>query len=91
MAKTFTIMLPDNLEQALTAQAKRLNQAPEEIVLQVLTKQLTALFQPDLVPPIETDPLLRLIGSLSVDIPDLAETHDRYIGQELERELNGDE
>jgi len=87
MAKTFTITLPENLEKALTAQAERLNQAPEEIMLQVLTKQLTALFQNNSIVPIETDPLLRLIGSLSVDIPDLAENHDRYIGQDLYQEL----
>jgi hypothetical protein len=36
-----------------------------------------------------TDPLLQLIGSLSVDIPDLAENHDYYIGQALERKLQG--
>ncbi len=43
MAKTFTINLPDDLEQALTAQAERLNQSPEEIVLQALSHQLTNL------------------------------------------------
>jgi hypothetical protein len=37
----------------------------------------------------EVDPLLQLIGSLSVDIPDLAENHDYYIGQALYRELKG--
>jgi hypothetical protein len=37
----------------------------------------------------EADPLLQLIGSLSVDIPDLAENHDYYIGQALYRELKG--
>ncbi|AFZ02272.1 hypothetical protein [Calothrix sp. PCC 6303] len=32
---------------------------------------------------VEKDPLLKLIGSISVDIPDLAENHDYYIGQTL--------
>jgi hypothetical protein len=36
---------------------------------------------------IETDPLLRLIGSIDVDIPDLAENCDRYIGQDLYQKL----
>ena len=89
MAKTFTIILPDNLEQALTTHAERLNQAPEEIVLQALTKQLTALSQVNSVQTVETDPLLRLIGSLNVNIPDLAENCDRYIGQDLYQELKG--
>jgi len=34
---------------------------------------------------------LRLIGSLSIDIPDLAENHDDYIGQALYQELKKDE
>lgn len=87
MAKTFTITLPDNLEQALNAQAERLNQAPEEIVLQALLKQLEFLNQSALVKSTETDPLLRLIGSINVDIPDLAENHDYYIGKALHQDL----
>lgn len=89
MAKTFMITLPDDLEQALTAQAKCLNKSLEEIVLQVLSQQLTT--QSNSVQQVETDPLLRLIGSLSVDVPDLAENHDYYIGQALYQELKGDE
>jgi hypothetical protein len=89
MSKTLTITLPDNLDQALTAQAQRLNQSLEAIVLQALTKQLTALSQSNSVQTVETDPLLRLIGSLNVDIPDLAENCDRYIGQDLYQELKG--
>ncbi|HAG80889.1 MAG TPA: hypothetical protein DCL61_06885 [Cyanobacteria bacterium UBA12227] len=91
MARTFTITLPDDLEQALTAQAERLNKSPEEIMLQALSQQLTILFQSNSVQQVETDPLLRLIGSLNVDVPDLAENHDYYIGQALYQELRGDE
>ena len=91
MAKTFTITLPDDLDQALTAQAQHLNKSPEEIVLQLLSQQLTILFQSNSVQQVETDPLLRLIGSLSVDVPDLAENHDYYIGQALYEELKGNE
>lgn len=90
MAKTFIITIPDDLEQALTAQAERLNKSPEEIVLQVLSQQLMTVFQPNSVQQVETDPLLRLIGSLNVDVPDLAESHDYYIGQALYQELKGD-
>ncbi len=87
MAKTLTITLPDNLEEQLTAQALRLNQSPEAILLQALTRQLKLLSQINLLPVTETDPLLRLIGSIDVDIPNLAENHDRYIGQDLYQEL----
>lgn len=91
MAKIFTINLPDDLEQALTAQAERLNQSPEEIVLQALSHQLTNLLPSNPVQQAQTDPLLQLIGSLSIDVPDLAENHDRYIGQDLCQELKGNE
>lgn len=91
MAKTFTITLPDDLEQALTAQAERMNKSLEEIVLQALSQQLKTLLQANLVQQVEIDPLLRLIGSLSVDVSDLAENHDYYIGQALYQELTGDE
>ncbi|MBW4665706.1 MAG: hypothetical protein KME01_16175 [Chroococcus sp. CMT-3BRIN-NPC107] len=90
MAKTFTITLPDDLEQALTAQAERLNQSPEEIV-QVISQQLTTLVPSKSTQQVETDPLLQLIGSLSIDVLDLAENHDYYIGQALCHELKGNE
>lgn len=89
MAKTFVITLPDDLEQALTSQAERLNKSPEEIMLQVLSERITTPSRLEAVQQTEADPLLQLIGSLSVDIPDLAENHDYYIGQELYRELKG--
>ena len=91
MAKIFTITLSDDLEQALTAQAERLNKSLEEIVLQVLSQQLTTSLPTNSVPQVDTDPLLRLIGSLSIDIPDLAENHDYYIGESLCQELKRDE
>jgi hypothetical protein len=90
MAKTVTITLTDDLEEVITSQAERLNKSPEEIVLQVLSQQLTTLLQPNLSQA-ESDPLLRLIGSLNIDIPDLAENHDDYIGQALYQELKKDE
>jgi predicted transcriptional regulator len=62
MAKTLTITLPDNLDQALMVQSQRLNKSLEAIVVQALTKQLTCLSQSTSVQIVETDPLLRLIG-----------------------------
>ncbi|MEH2142359.1 hypothetical protein [Nostoc sp.] len=91
MAQTFLITLPNDLEQALNAQAERLNKSPEEVVLQVLSQQLITSSQTNFIQQPDTDPLLRLIGSLSVDILDLAENHDYYIGQVLYQELRGDE
>ena len=89
MAKTFVITLPDDLEQALTIQAENQNKSPEEIMLQVLSEKLTDSSRLEDTQESEADPLLQLIGSLSVDIPDLAENHDYYIGQTLYQELKG--
>lgn len=89
MAKTFIITLPDDLEQALTIQAENQNKSPEEIMLQVLSEKLTDSSRLEDPQESEADPLLSLIGSFSVDIPDLAENHDYYIGQALYQELKG--
>lgn len=39
----------------------------------------------------EYDPITPLIGSLHLDTHDLAENHDRYIGQALHQEMRGGE
>jgi hypothetical protein len=92
MAKTLTIQIPDDLEQALTLQAQRLNKSPEDVVLEMLSQQLPPL-QPSR-PEVQSDedPLLKLIGSIHVEgIHDLGENHDYYIGQALYREMHPDE
>ncbi|MBD2578646.1 hypothetical protein [Oscillatoria sp. FACHB-1406] len=91
MARTLTLVLPDHLEQALTERAECLNQSMEEVMLQLLSQQLTISSQSESEQPGETDPLLRLIGSLNVDVSDLAENHDYYIGQALRQKLKRNE
>lgn len=91
MAKIFTITLPDDLEQALTIQANSLNQSLEDTLLQVLSEQLKTSSSLSQEQPIKADPLLKLIGSLNIDISDLAENHDHYIGQTLYEELKNNE
>ena len=94
MTKSLTIQIPDELEQALSLQAQRLNKSPEEIVLDVLTQQIPSLPLPPESPAEQTDgeAILKLIGSVHLDhIHDLGENHDHYIGQALYRELHPDE
>ncbi|HEY9859575.1 MAG TPA: hypothetical protein V6D16_08720 [Candidatus Obscuribacterales bacterium] len=55
----------------------------------MLSQQLTAQPQTQTSQPTEDDPLLRLVGSLSIDVSDLAENHDYYIGQALYLDLEG--
>lgn len=88
MSKTYTITLPDNLEQALNKALNQTQQTPEETILQLLTQSLTPTAPP---PDPKTDPLHQLIGCIDTDIPDIAENHDHYIGQALYEEMHRDE
>lgn len=90
MAKTLTIQIPDDLEQALTLQAQKLNKSPEDVVLELLSRQFPLL--PQAEAQTEDDPLLQLLGSIHLEgISDLGDNHDHYIGQALYRELHPDE
>ena len=92
MSKTLTIQISDDLEQALTLQAQRLNKSPEDVVVELLYRQLPPLPQPQAETQTEDDPFLKLIGSIHLEgISDLGENHDYYIGQALYRELHPDE
>lgn len=72
MAKTLTIKLPDELEQQLEAQARRLNLSLEAMVLQSLTSLVHST--------IPTDPIAPLLGTLTADVTDVSEKHDQYLG-----------
>jgi hypothetical protein len=87
MSTTYTITLPDNLEQALSQTLTQTQQTPEETILQLLTQSLIPAIEPDLA----NDPLFKLIGCIDSDIPDIAENHDHYIGQALYEEMHRNE
>jgi len=36
------------------------------------------------------DPFEKFIGSLHTDVPDWADNHDKYIGEQLMREMRGE-
>ncbi len=92
MAKTLTIQMSDDLEQALILQAQRLNKSPEEVVLELLAQQLPPLHEPQPEGQSDEDPILKLIGSIHLEgIHDLGENHDYYIGQALYQEMHPDE
>lgn len=85
MSKTLTIILPDELEQALAQAASQTNQSTEQLILQLLTQTLNS---PTQNPNITTDPLLDLAGCISTDLTDVATNHDRYLGQALYQEIH---
>ena len=87
MTKTLTITLPDALEQALTQTAAQSQTTPEQLILAALTQKFLPPSESDLA----NDPLFQLAGSITSNIPDLAENHDYYLGQALHEEMNGND
>jgi hypothetical protein len=84
MSTTYTITLPDNLEQALSQTLTQTKQTPEETILQLLTQSLIPAIDPDLA----NDPLFQLAGCITSDLTDIADNHDHYIGQALYQEMH---
>ena len=83
-----TLDLDDTLKQALDQAVERTQQSAEALILQLLTQTLTPSYP---IPDANTDPLLKLIGCITTDIPDVAENHDYYIGQALYEEMHRNE
>jgi hypothetical protein len=82
MSQTFTIDLPEALQQTLINQAAQTQITPEQLIIQALNQYLQ---------PTDTDQLLSLIGTLDLGTTDLAENHDQYIGEALYQELHNAE
>lgn len=82
-----TINLPEALEQTLIAQATETETTPEQLIIELLSQ---TLIPTPLSPDLTNDPLFQLAGSITSNIPDLAENHDYYIGQALYEEMHRD-
>jgi hypothetical protein len=81
MTHPLTIQLPEDLQQTLLTHAAQTQLTLEQLVLQTLNQQFLQPFAQ--VPSPETEQLLSLIGSLNLGTTDLAENHDRHIGEAL--------
>lgn len=81
MSTTLAIQLPDELQEQLLQRAKKMNMSLEGLVLQSLTELVSS---PD---PDEFDPILPLLGTLTAEVNDIGENHDRYIGSALQEEI----
>jgi hypothetical protein len=79
-----TIDLPELLQQSLLSQAAQTQTTPEQLILATLTQK----FLPPSAPDLTNDPLFQLAGTITSNIPDIAENHDYYIGQALYEEMN---
>jgi hypothetical protein len=81
MSKTLAIQVPDELEAQLLQKAKQLNMSLESLVLQSLTQLVDSPI------PDEFDPISPLLGTLTAEVNDIGENHDRYIGSALQQEI----
>ena len=77
---SLTLDLPEEIYQPLLKTAMTNGKKVEEVAVEVL-----ASVKRNKV----ADPFERFIGSVKSDITDLAENHDKYIGENLARDLNG--
>jgi hypothetical protein len=89
MNQTLVIEIPEKLQQQLLAKANTLNVSLETLVLQSLTELASS-------PPARNkaedfDPILPLLGTLKTEVNDVAENHDKYIGEALLKEIESGE
>jgi hypothetical protein len=89
MAATLTIPVSDEQWTELQEKARQQHTTPESLV----TQHLAGLFAnpPTAVngsPAIPCDPLLRWIGAIEADVPDVGLRHDDYLGEALHEDMN---
>lgn len=81
MTHSITIDLPETVYNKLVEKASRNGKRVEEFAVDQLSNGDSVTID---------DPFEQFIGSLHTDIPDWADNHDKYIGQQLMREMRGE-
>jgi len=78
MTHSLTLEIPETTYRILTERASKKGKQIEEIAVEQL-----AIPSPEDIP----DPLDKYIGAFSSGVPDLGLNHDKYIGEQLMRDL----
>ena len=81
MTHSILLEIPENIYQPLAAEAKAKNRKIEDVALERLAND-----EPNPV----VDPLDKFIGAFRSNVPDWADNHDRYLGENLMREMRGE-
>ncbi|HZW34900.1 MAG TPA: hypothetical protein VFF52_29525 [Isosphaeraceae bacterium] len=81
MAHTLTIDVPETVYHSLERWAAHHGTTPEALARDWVARRVIEL---------ENDPLLRWAGAIDSDVADVAERHDRYLGQALRQEVRDD-
>jgi hypothetical protein len=79
MTHSLTLEIPEEIYQPIAEEAKAEGRKVEEIALERLAKGNSKQ---------EKDPLDEFVGIIRSDIPDWADNHDKYLGEELAKDLN---
>lgn len=74
MSQHLSLDIPDELFASLEKAAAQTRSTPEQVAAKRLAEDARRR---------EEDPLLKLLGSIDSDISDVAENHDKYIGEGL--------
>ncbi len=85
MGHTVTLQVPENLYKAIQLRAIQHGQTPDSLVTEWLAEAIRR------AETAEQDPLVRLFGTISSDVTDVAEQHDYYISQAVSQELHDGE
>jgi len=81
MTQAMTLEVSQDVYDLLTEKAQQVGRSPEDLAAEWLATASQYL---------TSDPLESLIGTLEVDVHDLAERHDYYLGEALLAELRPD-
>lgn len=82
MTHSLTLELPDNIYRSLAEKAAAEGRPVEDIALEQLANG-------DAEQDVE-DPLDKFVGAFKSDVPDWADNHDKYLGENLYREMRGE-
>ncbi|MEO8073454.1 MAG: hypothetical protein ABI686_09410 [Acidobacteriota bacterium] len=81
MTHSIVLEVPENIYQGIVKEAESKKRKVEEIALERLAKD---------TPHGIEDPLDEFVGAFRSDVPDWADNHDKYLGENLMRELRGE-
>ena len=81
MTHSLTLELPEKVYRNLVEKASKSGKRIEDFAADQLSNGDSVAID---------DPFEKFIGSLHTDVPDWADNHDKYIGEQLMREMRGE-
>ncbi len=81
MTHSLLLEVPESIYQPIVEEAEAEGRKAEEIALERLAVKK---------PQPAADPLDEFVGAFRSDVPDWADNHDKYLGENLMREMRGE-